>query len=207
MPLTQRALASTRGEILSLLCHSPHTVGDLAIALNLTNNAVRAHLAAMERDGIVVHTGVRRGIGKPAFIYEMTPQGQALLSRAYQPALQEVLNALTRTLGPADSESLLRDAGRGLAAQHILPPGDLRTRAEASLAMLQRLGGTAGIEEHDSALRIRSLCCPLSAVVPEHPEVCKLFEAMLTEMIGVPVHEQCDKKAPPSCCFELGGAV
>lgn len=131
MPLTQRALASTRGEILSLLCHSPYTVGDLADALNLTNNAVRAHLVAMER------------------------------------------------AGAGELESLLREAGRRLAAQHTLPSGDVRMRVEASLTMLQRLGGVAGIEKHDGTFRIRSTCCPLAAVVPEHPEICKLLEAML----------------------------
>ena len=43
----------------------------------------------------------------------------------------------------------------------------------------------------------------MTAVVPEHPKVCKLVEAFLTEIVGVPVHEHCDKGERPRCCFEI----
>ena len=42
--------ASTRGQIITLLRRSSRTVDELAQALNLTHTAVRAHLAALERD-------------------------------------------------------------------------------------------------------------------------------------------------------------
>jgi len=69
-----RFLTSTRGRLITLLRRDTRTVDDLASALNLTDNAVRAHLAALERDGIVRQSGVRRdgGVGKPAFAYELT---------------------------------------------------------------------------------------------------------------------------------------
>jgi predicted ArsR family transcriptional regulator len=47
----QRFFASTRGRIVTLLRRSSHTVEELAQALDLTDNAVRAHLATLERDG------------------------------------------------------------------------------------------------------------------------------------------------------------
>ena len=55
-----RFLTSTRGRLIALLRRDTRTVDDLASALNLTDNAVRAHLAALERDGIVRQCGVRR---------------------------------------------------------------------------------------------------------------------------------------------------
>lgn len=53
----QRFFASTRGRIVTLLRHSSHTVEELAEALDLTDNAVRAHLATLERDGVVQQRG------------------------------------------------------------------------------------------------------------------------------------------------------
>ena len=47
------------------------TVDELARELDLTNNGVRAHLATLERDGIVRQSGVVRresGGGKPAYL-------------------------------------------------------------------------------------------------------------------------------------------
>src|SRR5437762_8200738 len=48
----KRLLASTRGRILALLRSENHTVNELATALDLTDNAVRAHLLSLERDEI-----------------------------------------------------------------------------------------------------------------------------------------------------------
>src|SRR5512135_2794287 len=45
--------ASRRGQIITLLRRSSRTADELAQALGLTHTAVRAHLAALERDGLV----------------------------------------------------------------------------------------------------------------------------------------------------------
>ena len=57
----KRLLASTRGRILALLRDEHRTVNDLSAALHLTDNAVRAHLLSLERDGLVQQRGMRRG--------------------------------------------------------------------------------------------------------------------------------------------------
>ena len=44
--------ASRRGQIITLLRRSSRTVDELAQVLGLTHTAVRAHLAALERDGL-----------------------------------------------------------------------------------------------------------------------------------------------------------
>jgi predicted ArsR family transcriptional regulator len=47
--LDKRFFESTRGQIVLLLRNSNKTVNDLAAALNLTDNAVRAHLLTLEQ--------------------------------------------------------------------------------------------------------------------------------------------------------------
>jgi predicted ArsR family transcriptional regulator len=74
----QRFFASTRGQIITLLLRSSRTVDELAQALELTDNAVRVHLATLERDGMVQQRGVRRGSGKPAYVYTLTPDAEQL---------------------------------------------------------------------------------------------------------------------------------
>ena len=61
----QRFFASTKGQVAALLSRGVATVEELARELGLTDNAVRSHLAALERDGLVAQTGVRRGTGNP----------------------------------------------------------------------------------------------------------------------------------------------
>src|SRR5262245_38568811 len=87
----QRMLSTSRGRVLSLLRWGPRTVNDLAAALDLTDNAVRLHLGALERDGLVEQEGTLRGRSRPAYVYRLTPEAEAFFPRAYATVLSEVL--------------------------------------------------------------------------------------------------------------------
>src|SRR5213079_491079 len=58
----ERLFKSTRGKILDLLHARECTVNELAEELHLTDNAVRAHLASLERDRLVAQSGLTPGI-------------------------------------------------------------------------------------------------------------------------------------------------
>ena len=91
----QRMLSTTRGRVLALLRWGPRTVNDLARSLELTDNAVRLHLSALERDGLVEQEGVRRGIGKPAHVFQLTSEAESLFPKAYATLLGEVLGMVS----------------------------------------------------------------------------------------------------------------
>lgn len=202
----ERLLASTRGQIIALLRRSDRTVNELADELGLTDNAVRSHLAALERDGLVEqHAGIPQGVGKPANIYQLLPSADALLPKAYAPVLGVLLSTLAERMSAEEMEELLRDVGRRAAAGRNEPGQDIRMRIDAAYGVLGELGGVADLEEseHEDVVFIRGFSCPLAAVVPDHPRVCKLAESLLTELVGVPVREQCEKGDRPRCCFEI----
>ena len=57
-----------------------------------------------------------------------------------------------------------------------------------------QLGGITEVENStEGTITIRGFSCPLDAVVHDHPELCNAVEAMLTEMIGSPVREHCQR--------------
>ncbi len=190
--------------MVTLLRRSGRTVDELARELDLTDNGVRAHLATLERDGIVRQRGsVRRGgVGKPAYVYELTPKAEDLFAKAYEPTLLRLLDVLAARLGPDESEALLRSVGHRLAEGWIVPAAGARARLEAGANVLNELGGLAELEERDGAFVIRGYSCPLASVTPEHPEVCRMAETLITELTGVPVQERCDRGERPRCCFE-----
>jgi predicted ArsR family transcriptional regulator len=189
-----------------MLRRSNRTVEDLARALDLTDNGVRAHLAVLERDGIVRQRGSLRrtsGGGKPAYVYELTQEGEELFPKAYEPTLGRLLDVLSERLGPQESEALLRSVGRRLAEEHSTRADGGHARLKTAVEVLNELGGLAELEERDGALVIRGYSCPLGGVTPEHPEVCRMAEALVAEVAGVPVHEHCDRGERPRCCFEI----
>ena len=202
----QRFFASTRGQIILLLRRNSRTVEELAQALQLTDNAVRAHLATLERDGLVRQRGIRRGSGKPSYVYELSPDAEALFPKAYGPVMRQLLEVLCEQMSPGQVEALLRTTGRRIGRQWNIPPGDLHARLQVAVDVLNELGGLAELEERDGMYSIRGYSCPLAAVVPSHPEVCRLAETLLTELVGLPVHEHCINGESPQCCFVVSAS-
>ena len=202
---SDRFLISTRGRIAALLRRGPRTVNELAADLDLTDNAVRAHLTTLERDGLVRPAGTRPGFRKPNLTYELTPAAAELFPKPYGAVLQQLL-AVLGTRMPADEvEAALRDVGRRIAAQFA---GEVRAtqpreRVTQAVGVLGELGGLADIEESACGLVIRGFDCPLAAAVSGHPAGCRLAETLLSELTGAPVTEQCQRGTPPRCVFEV----
>jgi predicted ArsR family transcriptional regulator len=205
----QRFFESTRGLLVTLLRRGSRTVEELARELDLTDNGVRAHLATLERDGILRQRGsVRRGSGggKPAYVYELTPEAEELFPKAYEPVLSQLLDVLAGQLGAQESEALLRSVGRRIAEGQTVPADGVRERLEAAAGVLNELGGLAELEERNGSFVIRGYSCPLAGVAADHPEVCRMAETLLTELAGVPVYERCERGERPRCCFEIAPA-
>lgn len=203
-----RLFASTRGRVVELLRRSAQTVNELAAKLDLTDNAVRLHLSALERDGLVEQEGTKReGAGKPAHVFRTTPAAEALFPKPYDRVLAELLAVLELRHSPEELDRLVREVGRRLGAGAAAASGDVRERAAHAAAVLTRLGGLAEVQEDEGGLRIQGYSCPLGAVTAEHPETCRLAEALVAELMQTPVVECCDRGERPRCVFRIRGAA
>ncbi|HET7631618.1 MAG TPA: helix-turn-helix domain-containing protein [Gemmatimonadaceae bacterium] len=204
-PGTRHFAKSTRGRILRRVRAAPSTVDELARELGLTGNAVRAHLVSLERDGMIRQAGTRRDgtVGKPATVYESSPDAESVLSRVYIPLLNALLGSLGTRFTPARLRSLFRETGRRLAREHPPAGGTLRERAEAGAEILNRLGGSATVESSAEGFRIVGCGCPASLAVATHPGVCLAMETMLHDAIGAGVRHECEQGERPSCRFEV----
>jgi predicted ArsR family transcriptional regulator len=201
----QRFLKSTRGRIIGLLRRKTRTVNELAATLGVTDNAVRAQLAILERDGLVVESGTTPGVRKPHAAFDLTPQAESLFPKAYEALLRELLTELARDTSPLHMQRLLRAVGGRIASAFRPAAVDatLRQRVDAAARALEELGGLTEIEEREGRLFIRGFSCPLQSAVMAYPGACQVAEALLTDIIGVPVRERCEKGASPRCCFEI----
>ncbi len=198
----ERFFASTRGQVAVLLRRGARTIEDLATALGLTDNALRMHIAALERDGLVVQCGLRRGVGKPAYTYELTAEADRLFPKAYGVLLHQLLDVLADRLSPDTLDGVLQEVGRRTATGHTAS-GELHHRVQQAAALLGVMGGLADIEEADDGFVIRGCSCPIAAAVEGHPAACLLAEALLAEVIGASVRQVCDQGPPPRCVFEV----
>lgn len=197
-----RFFDTTRGQIILHLMDSPHTVSELADKLDLTDNAVRAHLVALERDGVVRQEGERRSGGRPAYVYQVTPEADELFPKAYDRALVHVLAVLGGRMGAGEVEGLLREAGRNSVDA---PSSDAtwEDRVEAALDLLEDFGGLSESEiTEEGKLRIVTKSCPLSSVIQEHPVASHIAKGAVEKVLGVSVKMELQVEERPRCVFE-----
>ncbi len=209
-------VGTTRGKLIALLRRSERSIADLATSLRISGNAVRGHVSALQRDGLVEPSGVERETGgKPATLYRLTPEAEELFPKAYAYVLGSMLEVLEERLDRSGVQALLEEIGRRAASagagasagsEAVVghEPGEAsRAGAERAARGLRAIGGDVDVEPGNGGWLLVGHGCPLSAIVTEHEEVCGLVRALVTELSGGEARECCDREGRPSCRFEV----
>jgi len=201
----ERLTGETQARLLGLLRRSRQTITSLAHALRLTDNAVRLHIAALRRDGIVEDVGAQRDTGgKPARLYGLTREGEELFPKAYALVLGKLVEEIVRTQGRERAVELLRAVGAQAAASARTATNP-QQRLEAAAAVFRDLGADVLVDKTTEGWRLQAYGCPLSAVTADHPEMCELGKALVEEAVGAPVTECCERGEHPRCGFTIAG--
>lgn len=207
----------SRDQILALLRAEPLTASELAEAIDISPQAVRDQLRALEGKGWIEVGSLRRDTGgKPAREYTLTAAGEESFEKPYPVLFRYLVMELQDRLGGRGKRELLEAVGRRIGADlredgrpesvasEELSPDRLRDRLEAAVDALNALGGAAEVETGENGLYVRSDGCPLSGLVRQDPEACLLAEALVELVSGVEVREVCDRSIRPRCRFEPG---
>jgi predicted ArsR family transcriptional regulator len=206
MPHLERLVGETQARLLALLRRSHQTITSLAEGLRLTDNAVRMHIAALHRDGIIEQVGTQRDTGgKPARLYGLTRGGEELFPKAYALILGKLVEEMVRTQGRDRAVKLLRAVGAqaGAAGGGSAPGTNPKRRMEAAAQVFRDLGSDAVVGKTPDGWRLQGYGCPLSAVTADHSELCELGKALVEEVVGQPVTECCQRGEHPRCGFEI----
>jgi predicted ArsR family transcriptional regulator len=199
--------SSSRGRIVAILQRGPLTADEMASQLGLTAAAVRAHITAMQRDGIVRRAGQRAGPTRPSQLFELTAEMEQLLSGAYLPLLIELVRQSAARLATKPFRDLMRSTGRALAATLPRTTGSdvpLAARVTAVSALLnEQFGSTMKVEKTNGHYTLQGHGCPLAALTGKHPAVCLAIESLIGELLDAEVRECCDRTERPQCCFHV----
>lgn len=178
------------------------SIDDLAHALAITRTAVRQHLAALERDGLVKRGATRPTGRRPEQLHELTEQARELFPRQY-PLLANLLIAeVAGLLGEEALLMLMRQLGRKLAAdvEHKVVDEarivEHMNNAGYEAQVFFRSGGKPQIVAHN---------CVFHHLAKAHPVVCELDLALIGALGGAEVsHEECMLRGGQVCRFALG---
>jgi predicted ArsR family transcriptional regulator len=177
---------STKGRIVdSLRRRGPQTAAELAIDQSLTPNAVRQHLARLERDGLVVEASERRGPTKPSLVFSLTADGRRLFPQRYSTLLNAVLEQIAQTQGPAQLSELFRGIGKRSARKYAprFAGKNMDERMAELTEILREQGVDAKYEAKGDSFVLREHNCPFRDTATEHPEVCSVVHTLMEEVL------------------------
>ena len=199
-------MTATRGRILTYLqTRGNVTANEISYALGLSPADVRHHLSILRDQGLVEVIGTRqaRGRGRPAFIFTSSKQAQRHNLGDLASALLKVL------LSHTDSDKLAKvfsQLSRQLLGD-LAGGGNLSQRLYRSVEKLNELNYQAHWEAHSPAPRLILGHCPYAPIIENHPEMCQIDGAMLTNLVGAPVQQTgklvLDDRGGKHCLFEV----
>jgi predicted ArsR family transcriptional regulator len=183
-----RFFQTTRGKIVTALRrrHSASAV-DLAGEFDLSTNAVRQQLLALERDGYVAERSVKRGPTKPTLEYSLTANADNLFPQYYDRMLSAVLREVKDSLGSEALDAVLGKLGKRAAGKYRerIVARDAKGKAEELSAILRENGVESDVVQRaDGTVELREHNCPYSQSVAEHPELCSIIHTVLHDTVS-----------------------
>lgn len=200
-------MKSTRQRILAFLERQrAASVAELSQALQVTEADVRYHVSVLGRAGLVAPVGEDRpsGRGRPARRY-------GLADRTMKDNLGRLSGALLDELQaeapPESEEALLRRVAGRLAGSHP-SGGSPARRLVHAVQQLNEMNYRARWEAHAEGPYVTLGHCPYSAILPEHPELCRLDASLLEALTGEPARQTAklarDAHGALFCRFAIG---
>ncbi len=181
-------MQATRQQILDHLRREGRaTVKDLGACLGLTSTGIRQHLTVLERDGLVEAYEERGHVGRPALVYRLTEQGDAVYPKQYDELAIILLEEVRNVAGAQALQTLLKRVAGRLAEPYLerLEGRPLAERVQETSQIIQDRGCLADWVQDGDDLLIEQYTCPFPNVARSNSSVCALDVEFIRRLVGV----------------------
>lgn len=162
------------------------TVGELAARLEVSEVAVRRHLAVLAEEDLVSSEVVGGARGRPAARYRLTHTAGRLFPHRYDRFASEVLDFLDAQHGRDGLLAFLRwrvdREVEGL--REAVTAEDLHARLVQLADALSAAGFDASVSEDGESFTLVQDHCAIYDVAKDHPEVCSYEAATFSKVLG-----------------------
>lgn len=198
-----QGLGRTQQDLLTALLYQAGgmSIDELAEQLAVTRTAVRQHLAALERDALVLRGPTRPTGRRPEQLYLLGPRGRELFPRQYQALADLLIGEIAEIIGHPALVALMRKLGTRLAAE-------LESASVDEERIVQHMND-AGYEAQvffrsSGEPEIVAHNCVFHHLAGSHPEVCELDLALIGTLGCADVeHLECMLRGGQVCRFHL----
>ena len=183
------------------------SIKDVASELGVTTSAVRLHLTQLQANGAIRAEKVREGVGRPYYVYSVTPQAHNLFCRDYGDLAKLLQEEVGETQGTEALQGVLRRVAGRMAALYREQVGGfaLSDRVNAWAELLDQRGIAVEIESTPEGFVLKEYGCPYQNVALENRAVCEMERQVMARLLesGVKL-TQCVLDGHRGCQFVIG---
>lgn len=180
------------------------TIEQLVTELGITTNAVRQHLASLERDGLVVRAGTKPTRGRPELLYALSDNGREMFPRLYRQLAIGLIEEIATSSDTSLLEATMNRMGCKAGAR-VSSNGKSLSIEQTAVAMRD-----AGYAAHvsgtsENTREIVAHNCVFHKLAEQFPAVCEYDLAFLSAATGRTVeHRECMVRGGNVCRFAFG---
>lgn len=167
------------------------SVQELAAELGVTPMAVRRHLLQLENSHWVVAELERRARGRPAYVYMLTPEGDAQFPRSYDQFALDLMREFEERHGERELAQVLRRRKDQLVTQHsprIQSKSTFAERVAEMARILTEAGYMADWEKvDDQTFHLCEHNCAIFEAAKLCPSVCACELGMMRALLGAQI--------------------
>jgi predicted ArsR family transcriptional regulator len=165
----------------------PQRSADIAAMLGTTAEAVRQHLVKLEDDGLVEAVTEKRGLGRPARSWHLTPAAHDRFPDTHAELTVRLIDAVRTTLGEAALEQLIRarenETHRAYSAA-LSGTTSLRARVARLAHIRSREGYMAEWRADADGFLLLENHCPICAAATACQGFCRAEQDVFRDVLG-----------------------
>lgn len=204
-------IKSTREQIKELLKKNKElSVAELTSYLDVTEMAVRKHLARLEAENMITSRTVRQPMGRPVIFYRLTQTGHDRFPNSYDRFVVELLQDIHENIGEDAIDMVFKNREERLRKKYqrrIFLEDTLLERVEQLVDVQQENGYMAEFTEREADQRdvitFEQFNCPIAAIADQYDKPCEYELKLFKEVLGTDEisRVECLAKGGKSCKY------
>ena len=178
----------TRKQVIMLLKkNSLQSVAHLSEQMSITPMAVRQHLMALEKQGIITYKPKKSGIGRPVFLYSLTEKARDIFPKSYADFIREMLSIIEDEDGRKKVDRLFqlrKERAKTSRFKSLSNHEGLDNKVSELAVILNDEGFMVELEEDKDKYILKQFNCPLADVASDYPEICKYELQLYSDLLG-----------------------
>ncbi len=198
---------STRDTILHTIKSSQQVnVEGLAQVAEVSPVTVRHHLNALQADGLIESSSIRRKVGRPYYVYSLSEKGHEMFPKRYVRLTSRLLDELKTRLPEQEVQKVFESVVDSVVEERRGEYEHLgfEDRLDYLVELLADEGFLASWVNAGESYTLKEYSCPYISVGRDHGEICTIDKELIVSVMQSPVvQNQCMLEGDDCCQFSI----